>query len=308
MAEVNKMKKIIIILLILAMIVPTVLAIGVTRSINSNTITYSLTGVSGTYGVFIDETISGGCTLSDGTTRYSTILLNPETTRSITITIPASASCSIMGSWNLGTTESGTLPQQTFSASCIATTCGAWGICDSGTNKRSRLCSDSCGNQQPEYETCTPPDPCAGLTTCADGICRTSCAGVCATGTYLCSDGTCKATCVIPPNCLPETCGNYGVCIASGTAFVQSRYCTDACGNTRQDIKTSTASECSANACPTGQGKCADGTCAASCSTGGGGSDIIAWFTQETILKGIANWIVLVGGFIVIVFVSRLIK
>jgi hypothetical protein len=41
-------------------------------------------------------------------------------------------------------------------------------------------------------------DPCQDKTMCADGICRSSCLGICQPGTIYCQDHTCKATC---PSC-----------------------------------------------------------------------------------------------------------
>jgi hypothetical protein len=316
--EVTKMNKIFIAILCLLMVVPGVLAVGsMTRTMPATatpgqtfSVVYTVSGVSGNYIVSVSDLVTGNCVPNGQNQFFIAANFATKGSETLTYTAPASGSCVFHGDYKFGEDAVVGLTDKTITVSgggCTSTGCDAWSICSNG--QQSRICHDSCGNAEPETQACTPPDPCAGLTVCADGICRTSCTGICATGTYLCSDGTCKTNCLPPVNCTSsQTCGNWGVCIALGTSFVQSRYCTDVCGNTWQEPKTVSAADCAPNSCPTGQGKCTDGTCSTSCGNNGGGGDIMAWLTQETILNGIANWMVLVGGFIILMLLMKMIK
>lgn len=141
-----------IFIFLLLVIVPGALAITVTRSVSTSSVTYTITGASGTYGVLIDDTITGGCTLSDGTMKIATIMMNPETTKTIPFTKGANA-CVFSGVWDLGTTEHGTFPDATTgTGSCVpvAVTCGA---CNSANKK---TCTDGCAQTMQD---------CAGTTT-----------------------------------------------------------------------------------------------------------------------------------------------
>lgn len=160
-----------VLMIVLALlIVPIALAVDVTRTISGTTLTYTLTGFSGIYGVLIEDTITGGCTLSDGTTRFVGIMMNPETTKSLTFTKPASGTCTFTGTWDFGTTQSGILAAQTITiGGCtpVAETCGACvgtsKSCTDGCNTYNVACSSGCTNGA--TQSCTV-GTCAGTQTC----------------------------------------------------------------------------------------------------------------------------------------------
>jgi len=84
------------------------------------TATWTLVGASGAYGVLIDDNITGGCTLTDGTTRLSSIMTNPDTTKTLTINTPASpTNCTFTGTYSLGNVTQKNLNTQVVNVACI---------------------------------------------------------------------------------------------------------------------------------------------------------------------------------------------
>jgi hypothetical protein len=307
-------------LVLFLMIIPGALSIGtMTRTMPATatagqtfSVVYTVSGVSGNYIVSVSDVVTGNCVPTGQHQFFIADDYTYKKTETFTYMAPASGSCVFHGDYKFGEDATTLMSDSTITVSgsgCTFVGCTEWGQCDVTTHKQGRTCTDSCGNTNQESQTCTV-DPCAGLTMCVDGICRTSCVGVCQTGLKLCSDGSCKADCVIPPDCTAVTCGNWGICIASGQSYLQSRYCTDSCGNTNQETVTKTAAECTPNECAVGQGRCDDGKCATTCGSGGTGGtfDITGWFKEETIFAGVANWMVLVGGLVGLIILTRLIK
>jgi len=147
------MNKALIILMILMMI-PVAMAIDVTRTVSSTGLmTYTITGASGTYGVLIDDVMTGGCTLSDGTPRYSTIMTNPETTRNVQLS--GTGSCTVTGNWFYGTTQQAAFSDTTFTIS------GAPVINNTNTTTPVSVCVDGA------TKACQSSEGCAGIQTCA---------------------------------------------------------------------------------------------------------------------------------------------
>ena len=132
----------------------------------SSTITATYTAASvptGKWGAIIVENLAGGCTFPDGTAQYKSALLSSDgTTKTVSIQVPATGSCSMTGYYQFDTATSSTA----FASSTI--TVGS-GTCPTGQTK------------------------------CSDGACKTSCdVTTCPSGQTKCSDGTCKASCDTP--------------------------------------------------------------------------------------------------------------
>lgn len=99
------------------------------------TVTWNLVGASGTYGVLIEDTMAGGCKFSDGTTKFTGILFNPETSKSLTVTAPvAVGTCTFTGGYDLGNVSHKVFPTQTVSVICTPVwVSGTWGTCSAPT-------------------------------------------------------------------------------------------------------------------------------------------------------------------------------
>ena len=93
-------------------------------------ITYTAGSVpTGKWGAIIVETITGGCKFADGTASYKSALLSSDgTTKTITLTAPASGSCSISGYYQYdaapGSNQFGTvnIPVYVCQPSCVRPT------------------------------------------------------------------------------------------------------------------------------------------------------------------------------------------
>jgi hypothetical protein len=148
------------------MLIPAGLAATVTRTLSTNSVTYSLSGVAGSYGVLIVDTLSGGCTLSDGTMKYVTLMTNPETTKTVPFT-QGSGSCTFKGDWDYaaqGATaaEHGAFVDATTGAgACVPATvvCGA---CNSANKK---VCTDGCAQTMQDCAGTTTTGTTTGTTT-----------------------------------------------------------------------------------------------------------------------------------------------
>jgi hypothetical protein len=143
-------------------------------------VTWNLNGASGQYGVLIVDTLTGGCTFSDGSTKYEGVILNPDTSKTLTVTAPtASGSCTLTGSYSLGNVSRGVV----LAAQSVPIVCspiwssGAWSACSAtcvwssqgacvasytagGTQSRANTDSANCGvttGQPTTSQTCTSP-------------------------------------------------------------------------------------------------------------------------------------------------------
>jgi len=86
------------------------------------TITYSVSGVSGKWGVSIVDSVSGGCTFPAGTTLKSVLLSDEGTTKTIQVTAPSSGSCIFTGDYKFGTDAIIKFPDDTVIISSSAET------------------------------------------------------------------------------------------------------------------------------------------------------------------------------------------
>jgi len=191
--------------MLLAVLPTAVFAGSVTRTAPSSAtgtvvVTYTLTGFTGTYGILIDDDITGGCTLSDGTTRFTSIMMNPETTKTITLNMPSTGSCTIAGEWDFGTTQHGDFPNTIIAVegtsgctngatqACTITNCpgtstcsgGVWGTCA----KTDSTCGIGC---TPAATAACTVGTCAGTKTCSSAGAWGSCVKTVST----CGDDTC---------------------------------------------------------------------------------------------------------------------
>ena len=111
-------------------------------------------------------------------------------------------------------------------------TCGGYGSCING--QHTRTCSDGCGSSRTETETC-----------CSENY-------VCGSWGN-CANGQQTRTCHDSNGCSPDyfeylacctvnwTCPDFGECINGN----KTRTCSDGCGNTRQEIESCQAQQCS---------------------------------------------------------------
>lgn len=144
-------------------------------------VTWNLAGASGTYGVLIDDTLSGGCTFEDGSTHLQSFILNPETSKSLNIKAPNvdGGTCTLTGSYSLGNITTVSLPAQSISIVCAPVwTSSAWSACSAAcdwTNKG--ICESSYTSSGTQTRTNTDTANC-GVTTGQPATSQ-SCSNVC---------------------------------------------------------------------------------------------------------------------------------
>jgi len=75
--------------------IPNLIAPGASFIVN-----YKAIGVSGKWGVIIEDNLEGGCKFPSGSTKYSAVMLSDEgTTKQITVTSPTTGSCKFTGTY-----------------------------------------------------------------------------------------------------------------------------------------------------------------------------------------------------------------
>jgi hypothetical protein len=220
MAEDCKMNtKHLMVLLILMIAMPAVLAGSVVRTISGTTVTYTLSGFSSPYGVLIDESLAGGCTLSDGTTRYVSIVTNPETVKSIVVTVPSGGTCTISGSWDFGTAQHGD-----FTSAVIGT-----GTCTNGATQSCAVagCAGTTTCSSGAWGACVKADPSCGTAACTSGATQSCSVGTCA-GTQTCSSAGAWGTCAKTDTTCGVSVGGFDICqYMTWAKFAsESDYCT----------------------------------------------------------------------------------
>lgn len=117
-----KLKTPIIVILIIFLI-GIVNASTITRTVPSTgtgdfTVTYQVSGVSGTWGASILDNLAGGCTFPDGTDEYKSVMLSSDgTSKSITVKRNGATSCSFLGDYKFGTDNEIEMPEATITFS-----------------------------------------------------------------------------------------------------------------------------------------------------------------------------------------------
>ena len=107
-------------------------------------VTYTAGATSGNWGVIIRDTVSGGCLFPAGTS-YNGVLLSDEgATRTISVTAPASGTCTFSGQADFGDCAAKTLASASVSVcsntcSSLGKQCGTWSVC--GTNQNCGACT-----------------------------------------------------------------------------------------------------------------------------------------------------------------------
>jgi hypothetical protein len=142
-------------------------------------VTWNLAGASGRYAVMVKETITGGCTFTDGTTMYSGLFTDPDTSLTMSIVAPAVAgSCTFSGVYYLSNVTTKQLSAQSVPIVCAPVwASGAWSSCTAacawasqgacvadytatGTQTRANTDSANCGvttGQPATSQSCTSP-------------------------------------------------------------------------------------------------------------------------------------------------------
>jgi len=101
-------------------------------------VTYTAVGTSGSWGASIVDSVTGGCTFPDGSTELRTVMLSADgDTKTLTMTAPASGSCTFNGDYKFGT-----FPEVDFPLGTVT-------ICQPTCTRPNDLCqatsSDGCG-------------------------------------------------------------------------------------------------------------------------------------------------------------------
>ena len=134
---------------------------------------YSVQGVTGAWGVIIEDTIEGGCTFPDGTDTLQTVMLSTDST---TMSVEVSAGSTEVTCIFNGDYQFGNFPEKTFPENSITVEEEETGTTPECTGTETRICTAASG--------------CAGVQ-----LCSSESWGTCTTDLTLCTDGTCALTC-----------------------------------------------------------------------------------------------------------------
>lgn len=118
------------------------------------TVRYTAVGTSGDFGVSVQETITGGCSMNG----YKFVLTSPATTYDVTMTAPLTGNCVFSGDYKYGTNAiisfpTGVVNVQGSGACTPVIQCGSWSACDEA-GKQTRTCTDGCGGSNVETKSC----------------------------------------------------------------------------------------------------------------------------------------------------------
>jgi len=140
------------------------------------TLTWNVIGATGTYGFLIEDTMGGGCKFSDGSVKYIGIITNPETSKSLQVTAPATTEiCTFTGSYDIGNVSHKTFATQNVNIICTPDwDCSAFSACSAvcdWTSKDTCLASYTASGSQ--TRTCSDLNVC-GVACTVPAICGTS--------------------------------------------------------------------------------------------------------------------------------------
>ena len=179
-------------------------------------VTYSAVGTSGLWGASIEDSVSGGCTFPSGSSTYKTVMLSEDgLTKQITITAPASGSCTFTGNYKYGESAINNFVSSTIQIG--STTC-AQVLCAPNTCVGT-TCTNNCGVVEQGTKNCQTciPNTCSQLgKNC--GSWDNGC------GTTISCGSTCQNPCTPSTTCATNTC--------TGST------CSDGCGGTVQGTKS----------------------------------------------------------------------
>ena len=173
---------------------------------NPFSLTYTAVGTSGTWGASIEDSVTGGCTFPSGAATYKTVMLSEDgTTKTITITAPASGSCTFTGDYQFGTFPIAVLNPYSISVCVASCTCAS-------TTCTGNTCSNGCGGNcaGTKAPVCTrPSDLCIESLTVSNGCLLT-------TG----SNGNCAGSWTVTKKTSADTdCNNIISRVELGTAI-----------------------------------------------------------------------------------------
>lgn len=160
------------------------------------TLTYNAVGTSGDYGVSVQDSISGGCTVTS-MSNWKFVLTSPATTYQLTVTAPNNpTTCVFSGDYKYGDKAQVNFPSQSVVVDCIPNwQASAWSSCgancnwvgkdnclgsysESGTQTRTVTDANNCGVQtnkplssQACTITCTRVVPKSGVAPLSDRDC-----------------------------------------------------------------------------------------------------------------------------------------
>lgn len=152
------------------------------------TLTYTASGVSGTWGAIINDNVAGGCSFQAGTNYKDAMLSTSGTIKTISITAPTSGSCTFSGYYQFSQdTLPTTFQSLTVSVGTSSCTpnwqCTSWLTCNSGTQVRTCADSNVCNvntGKPTESQACTinqtcTPDNSAASSTCSMNVFLNNC-------------------------------------------------------------------------------------------------------------------------------------
>lgn len=123
-------------------------------------VTYSAVGASGKWGSIIVDNVSGGCSFPNGNEYKDALLSTSGTTKTVTLTAPASGLCTFSGYYQFGDMISKDyLPQLTIS---VGSVCGRVTTCAANTCSN-QTCSDGCGGVVQGTKNCSTSNTNWGL-------------------------------------------------------------------------------------------------------------------------------------------------
>ncbi|MBU0959119.1 MAG: hypothetical protein KKB31_04195 [Nanoarchaeota archaeon] len=163
------MKKIYLGILIAFLLIASVSAYTVTRSVPSSAspsstfqVTYQVSGASGVWGVSVVDNAAGGCLFPGGVSQLKTVMLSTDgNSKTISVTTPASGSCTFTGDSKFGTDAIVNFPigTVTIGGSCTPNCACASSTCVGQT------CSNGCSGTCPGTKDC-------GSIICGNGVCE----------------------------------------------------------------------------------------------------------------------------------------